>query len=70
LDAPRVRPVVNPVTLEQPLADVAVKATAPWYDYLIDSALEAIVTNTQPSDHVSSGSADAHLSQVTSPEAR
>ena len=48
----------------------AVKATAPWYDCL-KNALQAIATNTRPtSDHGSSGSADAHSSLVTSPEAK
>ena len=68
LDAHHVHSVASQVTFEKTVTN-AVKAVTPRYDYLID-ALEATATNTKPSGHFSSVSANAHSCpiQVTSLE--
>ena len=63
------RPVTTQVRFEEPVTD-AFEAVTPRYDYLIYAfMLEAIVTNTKPSGHFSSASADVYSYQVTTPEA-
>ena len=70
LGAPHDPPVAIQVTIEEPVAN-ADEAVNPRYDYLINAfKLEEIATNTKPSNHFSSVSADTHSPQVTFPEKR